>query len=113
MVTCSDGGCLSFISDAAVWHNIIYRYDGVSSTVGAPVQIYVDGALEGQLENAGSIPLVSPGVTDIKLGNAVGILGPSVFLMDEFRVYNQVFTVAAQCTGVIGGTWTGTSCTMP
>jgi hypothetical protein len=113
LTTCSDGGCFSFSPGVGVWHNVIYRYNAPSEEVGAPIDIYVDGALAGQITNGTSIPLVGSGVTDIRIGNAGDILGPSLFYMDEFRVYNQVFTVAAQCTGIIGGTWTGESCTMP
>ena len=113
MITCSDGGCLSFISDPGLWHSLIYRYDGVSNTVGAPVAIYVDGVLAGQIDNTAAIPLVGSGVTDIRLGNLTGILGPSVFYIDEFRVYNQVFSIAQQCTDIIGGSWSGTACTLP
>jgi len=114
LTTCSDGGCFSFSTPATgAWHNIIYRYDGVSASVGAPVEIFVDGALEGSLANGSAIPLTAAGVTDFRLGNFTGVEGPSLFYLDEFRVYNQVFTVAQQCTDIIGGTWTGESCTMP
>lgn len=115
MITCSDGGCFSFISGEGAWHNIVYRYDGVSATVGGPVQIFVDGMLTGELPNTGSLPLVGAGVTDIRLGNlaATSILGPSVFYVDDFRIYNVVFTPQDQCTVVVGGTWNGTTCTLP
>ena len=96
-----------------VWHNVVYRYDAPSTDVGAPVQIYVDGILAGQIDNDAAIPLVGAGVADIRLGNFVGLLGPSLFYIDEFRVYNQVFSLAEQCTAVIGGTWTGENCVMP
>lgn len=109
ITTCSDGGCFGFKPPAAVWHNIIYRYDGVSATEGAPVEIFVDGVLAGQLANTNSIPLVGGGVTDIQIGNS------SIFYVDEFRVYNTVFTPKQQCTLVTGGTWSTVNgtCTLP
>jgi hypothetical protein len=115
LTTCSDGGCFSFANPpTGAWHNVVYRYDAPSATVGAPVDIYVDGTLAGTILNTAATPLIGSGVTDIKIGNGFSTVGgASLFYVDEFRVYNQVFTVAQQCTDIIGGTWTGESCTMP
>ena len=33
--------------------------------------------------------------------------------LDDVRVYNSVFTPANQCTQIIGGTWSGSSWTLP
>jgi concanavalin A-like lectin/glucanase superfamily protein len=114
LITCSDGGCLSLFPATDAWHNLVYRYDGPSPTVGAPVDIYVDGAFAGRInDSATPLVLVGSGVTDIRMGNAAGILGPSLFYMDDFRVYNQVFTDADQCVVVVGGTWSNNVCTLP
>jgi hypothetical protein len=106
--TCSNGGCFNFTPAPGVWHNLLYRYDGASASVGAPVQIYVDGVLAGQIDNPTQLPLVGAGVSDIRLGD-----GGAQFYVDEFRVYDRVFSVAQQCTLVIGGSWNGASCALP
>lgn len=114
MTTCSDGGCLSYPTTASpAWRNLIFRYDGVSAIVGAPVEIFLDGVLVGSLTNPAALPLATAGTTDMKMGGQSGGSGRSVFSVDELRVYNAVFTAAQQCTQIIGGTWTGTSCTLP
>lgn len=116
ITTCSDGGCFSFPNPTlGVWHNVIYRYDGPSTTVGGPVDIYVDGALVGTITNAAATPIIGSQVKDIRMGSegAGSVAGPSRFYIDEYRVYNQVFTQAQQCTDIIGGTWTGENCVMP
>jgi subtilase family serine protease len=116
ITSCSVGGCYSFATPAtAVWHNLIYRYDGASATVGAPVQIYVDGALSGEITNASLLPLIAPGVGDMLLGNVRRVPTGSggLFYVDELRVYDAVFTIAQQCTLIIGGTWNGSSCALP
>lgn len=116
ITTCSDGGCFSFPNPTlGVWHNVIYRYDGPSTTVGAPVDIYVDGELVGTITNAAATPIIGSQVKDIRMGSegAGAVAGPSRFYIDEYRVYNQVFTQAQQCTVIIGGTWTGENCVMP
>ena len=32
---------------------------------------------------------------------------------DDVRIYNTAFSQADQCTVIIGGTWTGSACTLP
>lgn len=114
ITSCSNGGCATFLTPASsVWHNITYRYDGVSSTVGAQVEIYVDGVLATAIANPTLLPLVGTDVVDIKLGSHPSGAFPSVFYVDEFRVYDSVFTPQQQCTTVIGGTWNGISCILP
>lgn len=39
--------------------------------------------------------------------------GSDALRIDDVRVYNEAFTVAEQCTTVIGGTWSGSSCALP
>jgi hypothetical protein len=108
--SCSAGGCFSFPTPpVGTWHNIVYRYDGVSSTVGAPVEFYVDGRFQGRIANPALLPLISAGVQDIIIGYR---FHGSTFYVDEFRVYDQVFTEEEQCELVIGGTWSG-NCVLP
>jgi hypothetical protein len=49
----------------------------------------------------------------LELDQRVAIKFLSNFDVDELRIFDTVFTDAAQCTTVIGGTWTGSSCTLP
>jgi hypothetical protein len=115
MITCSDGGCFSFVSDAEVWHSLVYRYAGVSATQGEPIDIFVNGLRVGQVENPNLIPLVGSGVRDIVLGTAESdFFVGAVFAVDELRVYNVAFTDAQQCTEVIGGEWSENQvCVLP
>jgi hypothetical protein len=40
-------------------------------------------------------------------------VGQTSMTIDDVRIYNQVFTQAQQCTVIIGGTWSGSACTLP
>lgn len=113
LTTCSDGGCMSFTTPAAgAWHHLLMRYDGESATVGAPMEFYLDGVYVGSIANEGRIPMTA-GARDLAFGRDPFYGHPSLFHVDEVRVFNTVFTPAEQCTRAIGGTWTGTSCTLP
>ena len=39
--------------------------------------------------------------------------GTSHYYVDDLKLYDQVYTQATQCTMIIGGSWTGSSCTLP
>ncbi|MCC6995609.1 MAG: choice-of-anchor D domain-containing protein [Deltaproteobacteria bacterium] len=105
------GSCPTFSASLNTWHHYLVRYAGLGSGVGqgAPVEMYLDNVLMATAtQDAANNPVFTAGVTDtISLG------APSFVAMDDLKIYNQVFTVANQCTQVIGGTWTGTSCTLP
>lgn len=96
--------------DVGRWRNVIIRYAGTStiSGGGASVEIYFDGHMAGRDPNdANNDPVFNPGVSDVLSIGSGGIM------LDDVRIYNTVFTVADQCTEVIGGTWDGTACTLP
>jgi hypothetical protein len=96
---------------AGAWHNIIIRYAGTGTGAGqgAAVQVYEDDVLTTTVNNdIANNPVFNPGMTDTL---SIGV-GPGIAL-DEVRIYNLAFSVAEQCTVVIGGTWTGTACTLP
>lgn len=113
LTTCSDGGCMSITTPATgVWHHLLMRYDGESATVGAPVDFYLDGAYVGSIANEARIPMTA-GMRDLAFGRDPFYGHPSLFHVDEVKVFNAVFTPAEQCTRAIGGTWTGTQCTLP
>jgi Concanavalin A-like lectin/glucanases superfamily/CARDB len=116
LTTCSGASqCFSFPSPAAgVWHHLLYRYDAPSAQQGAPVDIYVDGVLAGQVPNPAQVPLAGAAGADIRFGNfQASSAAGGIAYVDELRVYPFVFTDADQCTVVIGGTWDGASCSLP
>ena len=113
LTTCSPGGCFSFSSVLGTWRHLLFRYDGVSATVGAPLEIWVDGALVGTIANPESKPLTADVLHDITLGFEPFYGKHSVFYVDDVRIFNAVYAPDVQCFGVVGGTWTGTGCTLP
>jgi hypothetical protein len=90
------------------WHNIIYSQDS-SSTGSGDVLVYIDDVLVLTAHDATTPkdPTWSATQTLLYMGY------PTSFYVDEVRFYNQVFTPQQQCTSVIGGTWSGTACTLP
>lgn len=105
------GSCTGFSAPSAnTFHHWIVRYDGAGtgSGQGAATEIYIDDVLAYTRPNdTANNPVWNPGAPD-------GLyLGTSNVLVDEVKIYNQVFSRADQCTYVIGGAWTGTSCTLP
>lgn len=105
------GGCNGFTAPSAnTWHHWILRYDGTGTGAGqgGVTEIYVDDVLvHTRANDSDNNPVWNSGAPDrLTLG-----VGNSMF--DDVRIYNQVFTVAEQCTYVARGTWTGTSCTLP
>ena len=109
LASCSDGGCFSFAPGTlGAWHNLTYRY----ATPGGAVEFWVDGVHVGGIANVDGAALSGMPVRDLLIGNShYGTR--SAFYVDELRIYDTAFTPAEQCTRVIGGTWNGTSCTLP
>jgi hypothetical protein len=105
------GGCNGFTAPSAnTWHHWIMRYDGSGTGPGqgGVTQIYVDNVLVHTRPNdANNNPVWNPGIPDRLY------LGLSNASLDDVRIYNQVFSLADQCTYVVRGTWTGSSCTLP
>ncbi len=93
--------CGSFPYDVGQWNNLIYRYAGAGSNV----DLYLNGVKQVTLTGV-------PG--DLFAGFANATVGTSSnMFVDEIRLYDQVFTDAVQCTRVLGGTYSGTTCTPP
>jgi len=105
------GSCPTFAAPALnSWHNLIIRYagTGIGAGQGANVEVYVDDVLTLTVPNdAANNPVFNAGVPDTL---AIGAAGAAY---DDVRIYNKTFTVAEQCTKVIGGTYAGTTCTLP
>ncbi len=106
------GSCPVFAAPAGgAWHNVIIRYAGTGTAAGqgAGVQVYEDDVLTTTVANdSANNPVFGAGMPDTL---SIGV-GPGIAL-DEVKIYNVAFSVADQCTVVIGGTWTGTACTLP
>ena len=105
------GGCNGFTAPSAnTWHHWILRYDGsgVGAGQGAATEIYIDNVLvHTRANDSANNPVWNPGAPDRLY------LGVPSSMLDDVRIYNQVFSLADQCTYVVRGTWTGTSCTLP
>jgi hypothetical protein len=113
LTTCAVGQCLSFASTFGVWRHLVYRYAGESATVGGPLEVWLDGALVGTIANPDRTPMTMDLMHDIVLGADDAYWDGALFYVDDLRLYNAVYAPAEQCTRVMGGTWAGTSCTMP
>jgi hypothetical protein len=95
---------------ATGWHHLLIRYAsaGMDAGQGGTIDFYIDGAHNSFIPNdADNNPVFTAAMDD---NLAVEGAGVSV---DDLRVYNSVFSDADQCTAIIGGTWTGTTCTLP
>jgi Divergent InlB B-repeat domain len=105
------GSCPVFAAPATgAWHNVIIRYAGTGTGAGqgAPVQVYEDDVLTTTIANdAANNPVFNPGISDTLF---IGTTGMS---LDDVRIYNSTFSQGDQCTVIIGGTWTGSACTLP
>jgi hypothetical protein len=105
------GSCGAHTAPAAgAWHHVIVRYAGTGTATGqgAPVEVYYDDVLAFTVANdTANNPVFSQGISDALY------IGTAGLALDDVRVYNAVFTPANQCTQIIGGTWSGTSCTLP
>lgn len=107
------GSCLGFTAPSAnVWHHWIIRYDGTGTGAGqgGPTEIYIDDVLvHTRANDANNNPVFNAtGMTDrLYIGGAANTL------VDDVRIYNQVFSRQDQCTYVMRGTWTGNACTPP
>lgn len=105
------GGCNGFTAPSAnTWHHWILRYDGSGTGAGqgAPTEIYVDNVLvHTRANDTANNPVWNSGAPNRLY------LGVPNSMLDDVRIYNQVFSVADQCQFVVRGTWTGSSCTLP
>lgn len=107
------GSCAVFTAPGANnWHHWIIRYagSGTGGGQGGPTEIYVDDRLALTVNNdAANNPVFSAtGIAD-----RLTIGGGFNMQMDDVKIYNRVFAVAEQCTEVIGGSYAGTTCTLP
>lgn len=105
------GSCASSTGPAtASWHNVILSYAGTGTGAGqgAALDVFVDDVLAKTIANdTANDPIFSSGISDTLYVGAPG------FTLDEIRIYATTFTQDLQCTTVIGGTWNGSSCTLP
>jgi hypothetical protein len=104
LTTCSDAGCKAVGYSVGPWHHLAYRYAG-TDTVAAPLEIYIDGVLATSLP--ASTIFFSSTQTSITLGTRTNMQ------VDDLMVFSQALTAAELCSQMIGGTWTGTACTIP
>lgn len=103
-----EGGCTEdFGLTSGAWHNVIFSYN--RDITNHNIDIYVDGSATPvhTIPNNTANPIFGPGMTDALY------VGGSMMTIDEVRIYNQTFAVDQQCTVVLGGTWNGSSCTLP
>jgi len=106
------GSCANFPAPATgAWHHWIIRYAGTGSGPGqgGPVNIYIDDVLVHTTANdASNDPVFSSAIPDTLS------IGGNGALMDDLRIYDNVFSPAQQCEYIIGGVWTGGStCALP
>jgi hypothetical protein len=101
LTTCSDAGCRAFGYSVGTWHHLIYRYDGSAGE--APLELFIDGALVATLPP--SNVYFSTTQKNVVIGTRTNMQ------IDEVAIYAQVFTLADQCTTVVGGRWENGSCT--
>lgn len=101
------GGCRSVPYTLQQWHHLLYRCDGDAAN-GCDLQIFVDGELMQTIPQMGRVIFSINQAPDLTLGG-----GTSVFIIDDFRVYDQVFSTEENCTEVIGGTFAAGMCSLP
>ncbi|HXJ24031.1 MAG TPA: LamG-like jellyroll fold domain-containing protein [Polyangia bacterium] len=105
------GSCKDVGAPAAnAWHHVILRYAGTGTGTGqgAGVDVYEDDVLATTVPNdSNNNPVFNQSISDMLS------IGASGMTLDDVRIYNQTFSPADQCTVVIGGTWTGSACTLP
>jgi hypothetical protein len=103
--------CPSFTAPSSnEWHHWIIRYNGtgIGTGQGGPTEIYIDGALVKTIANdTSNNPVWTANIPDTLYAG-----GPGTQL-DEFQVWDQVFTVAEQCSLIVGGTYANGICTPP
>lgn len=105
-------GCTGATAPSANnWHHWIIRYNGTNTSAGGggPTEIYVDDLLvHTQANDTANDPVfTNNGIPDTL---TLGYPGTS---LDDVEIFNTTYDLAMQCTGIIGGTWTGTACTLP
>ncbi|MEM6989634.1 MAG: DUF4215 domain-containing protein [Myxococcota bacterium] len=96
---------------ATQWHNVTYRCDGSSLVApgGCDLQVYLDGAYQGQVLMSGNVIFSPDQNVDLLVGQF------STYDMDDFRIYDTVFSPRGQCIETWRGTWNylDDSCVMP
>jgi hypothetical protein len=97
---------------ATGWHHYLFQYlgTGVAYGQGGPMNVFIDGAATPNFSIANE-PSPNPVFHDA-MENNLGVGGNGV-MMDDMRIYTRKFTPAEHCTAIIGGTWSGTACTLP
>jgi hypothetical protein len=93
--------CNSFSYTIGGWNNLIYRYTGS----GSGVDVFLNDVLQFTLNGPPGDLFAALGDPTVGRDTNMGV--------DEIRFYDQAYDTATQCTQVIGGTWTGSSCTLP
>jgi hypothetical protein len=94
------------IGASGAWHNLIMVYNRDNSSHN--FEVWIDGVLSSSITNNNAASTIFNSSQSDQL-----TVGQTSMTIDDVRIYNQVFTQAQQCTVVIGGTWTGTACTLP
>ena len=106
-----DGSCgAATAPPSGTWHHWILRYDGVGLAAGqgGATTVWIDGVLaHTQANDNANNPVLTPAIPDRLYLGAGGIQ------LDDVRVYDQVFTPKEQCEWLIGGMYTGTTCSPP
>jgi hypothetical protein len=93
--------CAGFEYSYNVWHNLSYSYAGAGNSV----NVYTDGRLVDSL--AGPPGDLFAALGDPTIGAGAGVR------VDEIRFFDKAYPIDEMCTVVLGGSWTGTSCTLP
>jgi hypothetical protein len=104
------GNCANFAYTTGTWHHLMYRYDGTTTSPGggAPLQIYLDGNLVTTVANSTLGVIFSTlQANDTTLGKETN------FYLDDLKYYNATFSAEDACVGIVGGTWSGSSCAPP
>lgn len=106
-----EGGCGAAIPPSSnSWHHWIIRYEGsgLGTGQGGITTVWIDGVLaRTQANDNANNPVFTATIPDALYLGAPGTQ------LDDVRVYDRVFTPAEQCTFLVGGTYAGTTCTLP
>jgi hypothetical protein len=102
LTTCSDAGCQGLGYLVGTWHHLAYRYDGEGDR---KLWIYIDGKPMTSLP--ASDVYFAESQTSIVLGTRTNVQ------IDDVQIFDVALTQGQLCTQLVGGTWTGTTCTRP
>ncbi len=105
-----ESGCVHPAGPVGQWNHMLIRYAGSTKEPGggAPIQLYLNGVLDSTIDNPNSDVFF---YTNIAANGALGKY--SNFSVDDLKIYQTVFDDQGQCETVIGGTWSGSACTLP